>query len=241
LVWVSVPERGNITAMEWAAIAGLVLVTYLLGAVPFGLLVGLWRGVDVRTAGSKNIGASNVGRLLGRKYFFLVFFLDAAKGAVPMLVGAKLTAGLPESPLKYAAWLAVGMAALLGHVFPIYLGFKGGKGVATAAGVMLGLWPYYTLPAIPALLTFAAVLSVTRIISISSMLSASAFPVFVGVAGWLLGWQVVGYRWPLLAFAVFVGLMVIWRHRSNIARLRAGTEPRIGQRPVAPQEPVQQT
>jgi glycerol-3-phosphate acyltransferase PlsY len=206
----------------------LVVGAYLVGAVPFGLLVGWMKGIDVRKAGSGNIGATNVGRLLGGKYFALVFVLDALKGAVPMVAGSWVVKGLDESPVKYLLWLSVGLAALLGHVFPIYLGFKGGKGVATALGVMLGVWPFYTFTAIPAVAVFVGVFSVSRFISLSSIVGAALFPVLLMVMGWALGWDLLGTKWPLLAFAVLVGALVIYRHRSNIARLWAGTELRMG-------------
>lgn len=205
----------------------LIVASYFAGAVPFGLLVGKLKGIDVRTAGSGNIGATNVGRLLGKRYFWLVFALDALKGMLPMLAGAWLVAGMDEAWGKYAAWLACGLAAMLGHVFPVYLGFKGGKGVATALGVMLGVWPYYTLAAVPAVGVFVGVFAVSRYISLSSIVGAIAFPPILLATGWVFGWRLLEHRWPLVAFAVVVGLLVIWRHRGNIQRLRDGTEPKF--------------
>src|SRR5688572_17508185 len=118
--------------------------TYLLGSVPFGLLVGLARGVDVRASGSGNIGATNVGRVLGGKFFVLTFILDLLKSLLPMLLATWLLRRQLGPPDTYATrhyllWLTVGFAAVVGHMFPVFLRFKGGKGVATSAGFMLGL------------------------------------------------------------------------------------------------------
>src|SRR5688572_17372282 len=113
----------------------LVPVAYLLGSIPFGLIVGRAKGVDPRKAGSGNIGATNVGRLLGKKFFAIVFVLDLLKGLLPMLAAAYVLRGMEESNRKYLLWLAVGFAAIAGHMFSLFLGFKGGKGVATSTGV----------------------------------------------------------------------------------------------------------
>ncbi len=139
-------------------VVALIPAGYLIGSVPFGLIVGLCRGVDVRKAGSGNIGATNVGRLLGRQFFLLTFFLDMLKGLVPMLgAGAVLhwSVRLPhETPadgrIDYLLWLAVGFATVLGHMFSIFLGLRGGKGVATSTGVVAGVFPYFTLPVLVA-------------------------------------------------------------------------------------------
>ena len=127
-------------------VALLVPVAYLLGSVPFGLIVGKSRGVDPRSSGSGNIGATNVGRLLGRKFFALVFTLDLLKGLLPMLAAAYVLREVEPDRRTYVLWLLVGVAAIAGHMFSVFLGFKGGKGVATSTGVLLGLWPYYTIP-----------------------------------------------------------------------------------------------
>ena len=143
----------------------LIPIAYLMGSVPFGLWVGLARGVDPRKAGSGNIGATNVGRLLGGRYFALVFSLDLLKGLLPMLAAAYLLTNHPRAQQTYFAWLMVGFAAILGHMFSIFLRFKGGKGVATTAGVMLGLFPYYTIPGLCAIGIFAAVFLLTRYVT----------------------------------------------------------------------------
>lgn len=210
----------------------LIPAAYLLGAVPFGFLVAKGRGVDIREVGSKNIGATNVGRVLGKKFFWVVLALDAAKGFVPMFVGAHLVAGMDESPVKYGLWLAAGLAALLGHLFPIYLGFKGGKGVATALGLLLGVYPYFTLAAGPTILTFVIVFGLFRYISLASIIGVASFSVWLVAIGWWMHWDILGPKWPLLAFGMLVSVMIIYRHRGNIARLRAGTEPKFtGKKP----------
>src|SRR5688572_7294538 len=126
----------------------LILIAYLVGSIPFGLLVGLSRGIDVRTSGSGNIGATNVARLLGKRYFFVVFALDMAKSLVPMAIASWIVSRIPEAERDwrlYLLWLLVGFAAVIGHMFSVFLRFKGGKGVATSAGVVIGLYPYFTL------------------------------------------------------------------------------------------------
>jgi len=212
----------------------LIPAAYLLGSVPFGLIIGLWKGIDPRKAGSGNIGATNVGRLLGGRFFALVFGLDCLKGMIPTLAASWVVAkGGAQNWPDYLLWLAVGFAAILGHMFSIFLKLKGGKGVATSAGVMFGVFPDYTLAAGIILLLFLACFFLTRIVSLSSMLGAGAFPVVYTGLALLRGQQVLGQRWPLLAFAILVGVMVIWKHRGNIKRLRAGTEPRFVKKQTA--------
>src|SRR3954447_7223595 len=156
----------------------LLPVAYLMGSVPFGLIVGLAKGIDPRKAGSGNIGATNVGRLLGGKFFGLVFTLDFLKGLLPCLVASWIVrrhAGAPDTSI-YLLWLAIGFATILGHMFSAFLKFKGGKGVATSAGVMVGIFPDYTLAAAVVLLVWGVSFGITRIVSLSSMLGAVAFP-----------------------------------------------------------------
>jgi glycerol-3-phosphate acyltransferase PlsY len=205
----------------------LVPAAYLFGSVPFGLIVGKSKGVDPRTAGSGNIGATNVGRLLGKRFFVLVFLLDLMKGLLPMVAAGLLLRGVPDSPLKFGLWLLVGFTAIVGHMYSVFLGLRGGKGVATSSGVVLGLYPYFTVPGLPCLALWAVTFKLTRYVSVASMLAAVAFPVTYVVIGTWRHWPVFDRQWPLLAFAVLVAVMIVWKHRGNIARLRAGTEHRF--------------
>jgi acyl phosphate:glycerol-3-phosphate acyltransferase len=205
-------------------------VTYFIGSIPFGLIIGKAKGIDPRTAGSGNIGATNVGRLLGGRYFAIVFILDMLKSLVPMLVaGAMVPAANRDWRINFAL-LLVGLAAILGHQFSVFLKFKGGKGVATSAGVVLGLFPYYTAPAVVALLTFIFVFLIWRYVSLGSIVAAGMFPVYFLTIGIWRQWDVFGARFPLLIFAVLMGLLIIYKHRGNIARLRAGNENKIPKR-----------
>jgi glycerol-3-phosphate acyltransferase PlsY len=204
---------------------------YLLGSVPFGLIVGKSKGVDPRTAGSGNIGATNVGRLLGKRFFILVFLLDLMKGLLPMLFAGGLLDGMAEGATKYALWLLVGFTAILGHMYSIFLGMAGGKGVATSSGVVLGLFPYFTVPGLFCLLLWFVTFKVSRYVSLASILAAVAFPVIYVAVGLWRGWPVFHQQWPLLGFAVLVAVMIVVKHRGNIARLRAGTENRFERSP----------
>ena len=219
----------------------LIPIAYLVGAIPFGLIVGLAKGVDPRKAGSGNIGATNVARLLGKRFFFLVFTLDLGKSLVPMLIASAIAHRVPEAERDwrvYLLWLLVGFAAVLGHMFSVFLKFKGGKGVATSAGVMLGLWPYFTWPGLVAVVVFIVVFYAWRFISLGSIAGASAFPVAYVLIGTLRGWPVFGSQLPLLVFAVVMALLIIMKHRSNIVRLRAGTEPKFGAEPPSQPKPA---
>lgn len=208
----------------------LMPAAYLAGSVPFGLLVGLARGVDVRKAGSGNIGATNVARLLGARYFALVFALDVLKALLPTLAAGWVLrrSGVDLQRADYLLWLLVAAAAIAGHMFSIFLGFRGGKGVATGAGAALGVFPYFTVPAVIALLTFGVVFLIWRYVSLGSIVAAACLPVAYVLIGLAMGWPIVGQQLPLLVFAILIGGMVIVRHRANISRLLAGTEHRVG-------------
>jgi len=205
----------------------LIPLAYLLGSIPFGLLVALSKGLDPRTAGSGNIGATNVGRLLGPKYFAIVFILDLVKSLLPVLAATLLLKNLPLAWPNYLLCLLVAFAAILGHMFPLFLHFQGGKGVATSAGAILGLFPYFTLPALLTLLIWLTVFLIWRYVSLASILAALAFPLCYLAFALPLGWSPLGQQLPLLAFSIVVAALVVLRHRGNIARLRAGTEHRI--------------
>jgi len=196
----------------------LMLAAYLIGSIPFGLLMGLAHGVDIRQHGSRNIGATNAGRVLGRKWGLFCLFLDIAKGLAPTAVsGSILVDGEPHA-LMLLAWLGVGIAAVIGHVFPVYLGFRGGKGVATTIGLALGIYPYFTAAIIVALLGYAAARFATGMVSLGSLALAFIFPFALYGALLWAGKPLADY-WPLQIAAVLLGLLIIVRHRDNIGRL----------------------
>lgn len=202
-----------------------VLAAYLIGAIPFGYLTAKWlKGVDIRTVGSGNIGATNVGRTFGFRFFLLVFAFDMAKGLLPAWffprVAATLSGGAPSSTLG----VLVALAAILGHNFPVYLGFKGGKGVATSLGALLALDP---IAAVGSAIGFLIFVIITRYVSLSSILGGLVF--------FLVHFVSVDKPWSSgeLAMSVatigLLGLLVA-RHRKNIARIAADTEPKVSLR-----------
>jgi acyl phosphate:glycerol-3-phosphate acyltransferase len=205
----------------------LIVASYFIGSIPFGLIVGLSKGIDPRKAGSGNIGATNVGRLLGGKFFAIVFTLDMLKSLVPMLVAGYLIGWATPDSNIYVLWLCVGFAAFLGHLYPVFLKFKGGKGVSTAAGILLGLWPYYTLPGIVAIVAFIVLFYATRYISVGSLGAAITLPIAYLTFALVREWDPFGRQLPLLIFALLIAVMIVFKHRGNIARLRAGTENRF--------------
>ena len=187
----------------------LVLFAYLLGSVPTGFILGSLAGVDVRKAGSGNVGATNVARVVGKRHGILTLVADIAKGVIPIAVAFSL--GLTPT-----ATALVGIAAFLGHLYPVFLRFQGGKGVATALGVFLGLAPWATLVLMA---IFVLVLLATRVVSLSSMLAAA----FAPIVFWFF------FHSPILTgTSLFIAVMIILRHRGNIQRLLLGTEPRLG-------------
>jgi acyl phosphate:glycerol-3-phosphate acyltransferase len=216
---------------------GLVAMAYLAGAVPFGLMVGWLKGIDIRTKGSCNIGATNVGRVLGRPFGILVFLLDGFKGFLPVTLARFLltwpeVGGSRSGPayLPYLLLVLVAVACILGHMFPVYLKFKGGKGVATSLGVGLGIYPYYTLAGLMAFVLWGLVLAVTRYVSVSSIVAVVAFPMFFAGLAWLHReeWGPFTVLWPLHLLSVVMAVLVVYRHLGNIRRLMAGTEHKIG-------------
>lgn len=196
----------------------LIGASYLLGAIPFGLLIARAKGVDIRKVGSGNIGATNVLRSVGKPWGIATFILDALKGFGPAFLFPSLGTrwGADFHNMEIAS-LAAGAAAILGHSFPVYLGFRGGKGVATSAGALLGIAP---LAGVVGLGVWAALFFAFRYVSLASIGAAVAVP----IAAWLF------YREQALAIPValtFLAALVIMRHRDNIRRLLAGTEHRF--------------
>ncbi|TVQ62894.1 MAG: glycerol-3-phosphate 1-O-acyltransferase [Phycisphaerales bacterium] len=209
-------------------------VAFLVGSIPFGFWIGRARGIDIRQHGSGNIGATNVGRVLGKKIGLLCFLLDVAKGLVPVLVAGWLAGVLGDwspAPGLAWAWLAVVLASVAGHVFCPWVGFKGGKGVATGLGALLGVYPLVTLPAAVAFAFWFVLVAAFRYVGVASVVAAASVPVLVAIGGWALAPEPsVG---GLLPFVVVTGLLaaiVIARHRGNITRTLAGTEPKVWQR-----------
>ncbi len=199
--------------LEYCMIPAL---SYLIGSIPFGYLIGRLHGVDVRKVGSGNIGATNVTRTVGKVAGKVCFLLDFAKGALPVtlthLLFEDAGAALP---------LAAGLAVIIGHVFPLYLKFKGGKGVATAAGVALALAPY---PLLIVLGVWVLAFLYSRYVSLASIIAAAALPIMAGI---FLG---LGLPTPFkmhsstVIFFAFIAILAILRHAANIKRLLAGTE-----------------
>ena len=201
-----------------------LLAGYLLGSIPAGYLAGRWlRGVDIRTLGSGSTGATNVLRQFGKGPALVVFLVDVLKGTAAVLLAKALLEPLGADWVSDSWVVAAGLTALAGHIWPVWLGWRGGKAVATALGMLLGLtWPV----GLACFGVFLAVLSVSRIVSLSSVVAALSLPLL------MLGWfhdQGMGLRWPYLMLALLTSTLVIWRHRSNLQRLLAGTEPRLGQ------------
>lgn len=198
----------------------IVAIAYLLGSVPVGyLLVKLFRHEDIRSVGSGNIGATNVLRSGGKGLGAATFALDVVKGAAAVWFGAYLASILlPSMPFRDAQALAA-VSAVLGHMFPIWLHFRGGKGVATGFGVFLIAAPWAALSAIA---LFALVLLITRYVSLASILAAASFPVFA--------WFMVRGEKPVpyIAAQILVSLLIILKHHQNIRRLATGTENRLG-------------
>jgi len=195
----------------------LLFAGYLLGSIPSGYLAGRWlAGLDIRREGSGSTGATNVLRVVGKGPALAVFLVDVLKGAAAVLLAKAVL-----DPLGVGVVLA-GLAALAGHIWPVWLGWKGGKAVATGLGMLLGLtWPV----GLACFGIFLAVLSLGRIVSLASVVAALALPLL------MLGWfaaQNLAPRWPYLSLALLTTVLVVWRHRSNIERLLAGTEPKLG-------------
>jgi len=194
-------------------------VAYASGSLPFAWLAGRAKGIDLRTQGSGNLGATNVFRVLGWKIGVAVFLADALKGALPVL----LLAPRIESPRDPMVWaILVGIAAIAGHVRPLFLGFrKGGKGVATAAGVFFALAP---LPMLVAFALFVVIVMATGYVSLGSLVSAAVLPAILVFT--------LGPSSALFRVGLLVAAFVFWTHRANIGRLRRGEENRFGKRRV---------
>jgi glycerol-3-phosphate acyltransferase PlsY len=203
--------------------SGLLLAGYLLGSFPSGYLAGrLLAGVDIREQGSGSTGATNVLRVLGKGPALVVFLLDVLKGTGAVLVAKAILPGTGWSDTGLDGWVVgAGLAALAGHIWPVWLGWRGGKAVATGLGMLLGLaWPV----GLASFGLFLTMLSLSRIVSLSSMVAAVGLPLL------MLGWFPAhgGFRPAYLALALLTTVLVLWRHRGNVKRLLEGSEPRLG-------------
>ncbi len=202
---------------------------FLLGSIPFGLLIARAKGVDIRAHGSGNIGATNVARVLGLRPGLVCLTLDVLKGLVPTLsfgAASGLLGRYDLGPGEAWAWLSVFAAPVLGHMFSPFAGFRGGKGVATSLGSLLGVFPTLTLPATGALLIWIAIFLRWRMVGIASCAAAVVLPVLTIASFALVGHAREGV--PMFVATGVLGAIVLVKHRDNISRTLAGTEPRFG-------------
>ncbi len=197
-----------------------ILLAYFVGAIPFAFVLGKLLGFDIRRHGSGNIGATNLTRVAGRKYGMWCFALDFLKGSIPVLVASL------SGPGRDLPWLTgvVAAAAVAGHVWPVYLGFKGGKGVATTLGVLIVLAPAAMLVGVVAWLL---VFSLSRYVSLASMAAAVCLPLGEVGKAWLGGQEL---SWARLSLLILLAAFIICRHQQNIKRLWAGQEHRFNRK-----------
>lgn len=241
--------------MNWLL---FIPIAFLCGSIPFGFLIGRVRGIDIREHGSGNIGATNLGRVLGRPYFFLCFFLDMLKGLVPTAIAGQVMGTLGTFQVEAGDafwWLGVMFATVLGHMFTPWLGFKGGKGVATALGALVGVFPAMSVPAAGAMLVYMMVLMLWRYVSLSSCSAAATLPMWVWIVfaheqtlrerqmssrrmDWdrltidevaMIKADIPNYGMPFFIIALILAILVIYKHRENLARIARGQEPKLGE------------
>lgn len=224
---------------ESAQLIGLIIVAYLCAAIPSALLIGKLRGIDIRQHGSGNIGATNAWRILGRPFGLAVFVFDFLKGFLPVLIAGIMLYD-PNTPWAdpdaraainlHLMWVLVATACVLGHIFPIYLKFRGGKGVATSLGVLLAIYPYFTLAALIAFAMWTIVTYATRFVSLGSVTAAVAFPITFAIVAVVKGQDWADQSlWPFHAFAIVMAALVVWRHRTNLAHLVGDRKSKLGQ------------
>lgn len=221
------------------------LLAFLLGSIPFGLLIAKAKGINIREHGSGNIGATNVLRVVGKKYGITCLILDALKGFIPVALATNLIqieGRAIQMPLAFLdQWalllpasdammgqtvqILTALAAVLGHNYSPWVGFKGGKGIATSAGVLLALMPFAVGVLV---IVFLAVFLISRYVSLASIVAAAALPLVTLWGSWHHG-RIQDGTWnkPLFIFTVIIGVLAIWKHRTNIQRLRNGTENRF--------------
>lgn len=208
----------------WLIALSFCALGYLFGSFPAGYIAGRIAGVDVRSLGSGNIGATNVLRVLGKRWGYAVFFVDAFKGFAAVRLTFFLVKSLPTAQ-PYTEYFAIltAVTCIAGHTFPVWLGFKGGKGVATSAGALFGLMPL-VVPFV--VLIWVIVFEMTRYVSVASIVASISLPVVVAL---FLRWKFIEAP-ALFYFSVMIALLVLWRHRSNFSRLLNGTEQRFSRK-----------
>ncbi len=217
----------------------MALVAFACGSIPFGVIIARANSRDILREGSGNPGATNVWRVLGARWGLLCFALDVLKGFAPT-AAAGIMGGVwgrtanEIAPGTQAMWMTVVASAMLGHMFSPWIGFKGGKGVATVFGGMCAMWPVVTVPVLMAFACWLVVAALTRYVSLAPIVAAAALP----IATWAWSASTAGGHdaraaWPVVVLNSLLAALVVWKHRSNIARLRAGTENRIGGRPAS--------
>lgn len=227
----------------------LPLIAFLIAATPFGLIIGrITKGIDIREHGSGNIGTTNVFRVLGKWPGIICLILDILKGLLPVLFAINVLQFGDREPFPHLPFLdslritlpaseqlfvqvihvVTALFAILGHNYSPWLGFRGGKGIATSAGVLLALMPFAVLIL---LLIFLVVFLATRYVSLASIIAAATLPLLTLSGSWYHG-RIQDGTWniPLFVFSLVVGILAIWKHRSNIQRLRAGTENRFSKK-----------
>ncbi len=205
--------------LPWLLIA---VGSYLLGSIPAGYIAGRICGIDLRTQGSGNIGATNSLRVLGKSWGYAVFLFDFLKGLTPVLLADLWSGQLGTIHPASAPGALAALCLLLGHSFPVWLGFKGGKGIASSAGVMVALFPIAFLVS---LVAWLLVFTITRYVSVASIAAAIALPVTVTIL-----FVLHKSDWLALLVSILMCLLAVWRHRANIIRLNAGTEPQFEKR-----------
>ncbi len=226
-----------------------IAAAFLCGSIPFGVLIAKTKGVNLRAVGSGNVGATNVGRALGRKWGFICFALDALKGALPVLIIGHINEVLGHQVNTIALnaltlWIVIAVAAIAGHIFSPWLKFKGGKGVATGFGALVAMWPVLTYPMLIALAVWIMCMKLSRIVSLASLIAASTLPISAIL---ILPWNAsapsaaplatttleptTGTPMPAVIACALICALVFVTHRANIKRLFLGTESRVGHKP----------
>jgi len=204
-------------------------LAFLLGSIPFGLLLGKVRGIDIREHGSGNIGSTNVFRTLGKKSGIICLILDILKGFFPVFLARQF---VPDDTGGHTIEVLTALASILGHNYSPWIGFKGGKGIATSGGAILALMPAAVVILI---IIFVIFTFTTKYVSIGSIATGFALPIVTIYGSWHHG-KIADGTWnkPLFLFSIVAGALAIWKHRSNINRLRAGTENKIGKKRRSP-------